>query len=66
MQILLYSQMTAMLDILELYCEMRDHSFVRFDGSTPCDERFADVSVLLKSEPTLYKQKGIGGAGGSR
>ena len=34
-RVVLFSQFTAMLDIIEDYCEMRGWKFCRFDGSTP-------------------------------
>jgi SWI/SNF-related matrix-associated actin-dependent regulator of chromatin subfamily A member 5 len=33
-RVLLFSQFTSMLDILEDYCELRDYPFVRLDGDT--------------------------------
>ena len=36
---LIFSQMTRLLDILDDYCSMRDHEFCRIDGQTSCDDR---------------------------
>ncbi|CAJ0585240.1 unnamed protein product, partial [Mesorhabditis spiculigera] len=34
-KVLIFSQFTEMLDILQLYMEVRGHTFLRLDGSTP-------------------------------
>eukprot|EP01029_Cantina_marsupialis_P025229 TRINITY_DN664_c0_g2_i4.p1 TRINITY_DN664_c0_g2~~TRINITY_DN664_c0_g2_i4.p1 ORF type:complete len:1873 (+),score=642.34 TRINITY_DN664_c0_g2_i4:766-5619(+) len=36
---LIFSQMTRMLDILESFLSMHDHTYLRLDGSTKVDER---------------------------
>jgi len=38
-RVLLFSQMTQMLNILERFCEMRKHKFIRLDGSVNNEER---------------------------
>ena len=38
-RVLIFSQMTRVLDILEDYCTMRKHQFCRIDGSTGGEER---------------------------
>jgi DNA helicase INO80 len=38
-RVLIYSQMTVMLDILEDFLAARGHKFVRLDGSSRLDER---------------------------
>ena len=38
-RVLIFSQMTRLLDILDDYCSMRDHEFCRIDGQTSCDDR---------------------------
>ncbi|XP_021750382.1 probable ATP-dependent DNA helicase CHR12 [Chenopodium quinoa] len=43
-RVLLFSQMTRLLDILEVYLRMREHRFLRLDGSSKTDER----GTLLK------------------
>ncbi|XP_057538661.1 probable ATP-dependent DNA helicase CHR12 [Amaranthus tricolor] len=43
-RVLLFSQMTRLLDILELYLRMHDYKFLRLDGSSKTDER----GTLLK------------------
>ena len=38
-RVLIFSQMTRMLDILEDYCFWRGYEYCRLDGSTPHEER---------------------------
>ena len=38
-RVLIFSQMTRMLDILEDYCRYREYDYCRIDGSTKHDER---------------------------
>ena len=38
-RVLLFSQFTMMMDILEVYLKSREYNFVRLDGSTPVVER---------------------------
>ena len=33
-RVLIFSQFTSMLDILEQYCDLRGHNYVRLDGET--------------------------------
>jgi ATP-dependent DNA helicase len=42
-KVLLFSQMTRMLDILEDYMHLRQFSFFRIDGTTPQPERQAQI-----------------------
>eukprot|EP00798_Chlamydomonas_sp_ICE-L_P028324 gene28324-31441_t len=37
-RVLIFSQMTRMLDILEDYCLLKDHQYCRIDGNTSCDD----------------------------
>jgi SNF2 family DNA or RNA helicase len=39
LQVLIFSQMTKLMDILEDYMLSQEHSYVRFDGSTKLEER---------------------------
>ncbi|KAL2922518.1 putative ATP-dependent DNA helicase CHR12 [Bienertia sinuspersici] len=43
-RVLLFSQMTRLLDILEIYLRMHDYKYLRLDGSSKTDER----GTLLK------------------
>lgn len=38
-RVLIFSQFTMMLDILERYLDIRDHGFLRIDGQTAVTER---------------------------
>ena len=42
-RVLIFSQFTSMLDILEDYCELREYNFVRLDGETNRVQRRLDV-----------------------
>jgi Helicase conserved C-terminal domain len=41
--VLLFTQFTSMLDILEEYCEARSHAYVRLDGETNRVQRRLDI-----------------------
>ena len=36
-RVLIFSQMTRLLDILEDYCLFRQYKYCRIDGAPPCD-----------------------------
>lgn len=42
-KVLLFSQMTKLLDIIEDYCRYRQYKFCRLDGSTKCEQRQMDI-----------------------
>lgn len=42
-RVLIFSQMSRMLDILEDYCVYRDYGFCRIDGSTSHEDRIAAI-----------------------
>ena len=46
-RVLIFSQMTRMLDILEDYCLWRDYEYCRLDGQTPHTERQVYVYVYI-------------------
>lgn len=50
-RVLIFSQMTRTLDILEDYCMWRGHEYFRLDGQTAHDDRQVRVLVLL----TFYR-----------
>jgi SWI/SNF-related matrix-associated actin-dependent regulator of chromatin subfamily A member 5 len=53
-RVLLFSQMTRMLDILEDYCGWRDYSYCRLDGSTPHEERSIMIDEFnTENSPTF-------------
>ena len=42
-RVLIFSQMSRVLDILEDYCVFRDHKYCRIDGSTAHEDRIAAI-----------------------
>ena len=44
-RILIFSQMTRVLDILEDYCMLRNYEYCRMDGQTPHDERQESINA---------------------
>lgn len=44
-RVLIFSQMTRVLDILEDYCMWRNYEYCRLDGQTPHDERQVSKEV---------------------
>lgn len=42
-RVLIFSQMSRVLDILEDYCVFRDHQYCRIDGSTAHEDRIAAI-----------------------
>jgi SWI/SNF-related matrix-associated actin-dependent regulator of chromatin subfamily A member 5 len=53
-RVLLFSQFTSMLDILEDYCELRDYPFVRLDGETNRVRRRLDVRRFNAANSSLF------------
>lgn len=49
-RVLIFSQMTRMLDILEDYCLYRAHPYCRIDGNTGGDEREAAIDGFNKPD----------------
>ncbi|XP_033752107.1 chromodomain-helicase-DNA-binding protein 1-like [Pecten maximus] len=52
-KVLLFSQMTHMLDILQDYLGYRDYNYERLDGSVRGEERFLAVQNFNKNEETF-------------
>lgn len=52
-RVLIFSQFTMMLDILEKYLNIRNHQFLRFDGSTAVIERQAIIDEYTENEDIL-------------
>jgi superfamily II DNA/RNA helicase len=50
---LIFTQMSRMLDILELFLNLHDFSFVRLDGSTSVDER-QKLMDRFNADPKLF------------
>lgn len=44
-RVLIFSQMTKVLDILEDYCLWREHAYCRLDGSTPHEDRQESINA---------------------
>ncbi|KAL0862235.1 hypothetical protein Bca101_041353 [Brassica carinata] len=56
-RVLLFSQMTSTLDILQDFMELRKYSYERLDGSVRAEERFAAIkSFSAKTERGLYSE----------
>lgn len=47
-RVLIFSQMSRVLDILEDYCVFKGHQYCRIDGSTPHEERIASIDEYNK------------------
>ena len=45
LQVLIFSQMTKMLDLIEDYCYVREHKYCRLDGQTDLNSRREQVSI---------------------
>ncbi|XP_030803133.1 SWI/SNF-related matrix-associated actin-dependent regulator of chromatin subfamily A member 5 [Camarhynchus parvulus] len=45
-RVLIFSQMTRVLDILEDYCMWRNYEYCRLDGQTPHNERQASINAF--------------------
>uniref|UniRef100_A0AAY4DAN8 SWI/SNF related, matrix associated, actin dependent regulator of chromatin, subfamily a, member 5 n=1 Tax=Denticeps clupeoides TaxID=299321 RepID=A0AAY4DAN8_9TELE len=54
-RVLIFSQMTRMLDILEDYCMWRNYGYCRLDGQTPHEERQVRISINAFNEPNSSK-----------
>jgi len=44
-RVLIFTQMTRMLDILEDYCWFKNYSYCRIDGNTPHEDRDRQIQV---------------------
>lgn len=53
-RVLLFSQMTRVLDILEDFCTMRHHSFCRIDGSTSGELRDQQIADFNKEGSEIF------------
>ncbi|KRW99907.1 P-loop containing nucleoside triphosphate hydrolase [Pseudocohnilembus persalinus] len=47
-QVLIFSQMTMLLDVLEDYCNLRQYNYCRIDGSTDMDTRDKGINDFTK------------------
>lgn len=53
-RVLIFSQFTSMLDILEDYCELREYAYVRLDGDTNRVKRRLDVRRFNAPGSSLF------------
>ena len=53
-RVLIFSQFTSMLDILEEYCDLRKHPYVRLDGETNRVQRRLDVRRFNAPNSNLF------------
>lgn len=52
-RVLIFSQFTKMLDILERYLDIREHTFLRFDGQTAVVDRQEIIDRYI-SDPDIF------------
>ena len=53
-RVLIFSQFTSMLDLLEDYCELREYPFVRLDGETNRVKRRLDCRRFNAPRSPLF------------
>eukprot|EP00501_MAST-03F_sp_TOSAG23-6_P000305 GSMAST32.ASY1.ANO1.312.1 assembled CDS len=53
-RVLIFSQMTRLLDILEDYCSIRDYSYCRIDGNTTGDDRQEQIDEFNAPNSELF------------
>lgn len=53
-RVLIFSQMSRLLDILEDYCYFRDYEYCRIDGSTPHEDRIAAIDDYNNPDSTKF------------
>ncbi|KAL7981992.1 hypothetical protein Chor_001049 [Crotalus horridus] len=53
-RVLVFSQMTRVLDILEDYCMWRNYDYCRLDGQTPHDERQASINAYNEPDSSKF------------
>ncbi|KAI5192545.1 SWI/SNF-related matrix-associated actin-dependent regulator of chromatin subfamily A member 5 [Nematocida minor] len=53
-RVLIFSQMTRMLDILEDYCNLRQHEYCRIDGSTSTEDRCEAIEEFNKPNSEIF------------
>ncbi|EAL17685.1 hypothetical protein CNBL2000 [Cryptococcus deneoformans B-3501A] len=53
-RVLIFSQMSRMLDILEDYCQFRGHQYCRIDGSTAHEDRIAAIDEYNAPESEKF------------
>lgn len=53
-RVLIFSQMSRVLDILEDYCVFREHKYCRIDGSTAHEDRIAAIDEYNKPDSEKF------------
>ncbi|EAS35192.3 chromatin remodelling complex ATPase chain ISW1 [Coccidioides immitis RS] len=53
-RVLIFSQMSRVLDILEDYCVFREHAYCRIDGSTAHEDRIAAIDDYNRPESDKF------------
>ncbi|UKK01523.2 hypothetical protein MACK_002340 [Theileria orientalis] len=53
-RVLIFSQMTSMLDILEIYLSYRNYKFLRLDGSTTSEKRLERLNLFNKPNSEYF------------
>jgi SWI/SNF-related matrix-associated actin-dependent regulator of chromatin subfamily A member 5 len=53
-QVLIFSNFTSLLDILEDYCRMREYKFCRLDGSTELEDRDVAIRDFTKPDSDIF------------
>jgi hypothetical protein len=63
-RVVLFSQFSAMIDLLDDYCTLRGWNFVRLTGSTNRVQRMVNLQVFVGWNATAEGGDGVGGRGG--
>jgi len=53
-RVLLFSQMTILLDVLEDFCKLRNFSYLRLDGSTKAEERHEMLELFNAPDNDIF------------
>jgi SWI/SNF-related matrix-associated actin-dependent regulator of chromatin subfamily A member 5 len=53
-QVLIFSNFTGFLDILEDYCAIRNYKFCRLDGSTELEDRDIAIKNFTKPDSDIF------------
>lgn len=60
LQVLIFSQMTKMLDLLHVYLEERGHSVGRIDGATKWQDRQVTLYYLYEIHVLIMRERTLG------
>jgi SNF2 family DNA or RNA helicase len=53
-RVLVFSQFTSVMDIMEDYCQLRDYRFLRLDGSTKAEDRASSMLAFNKPDSEFF------------